>query len=32
MWDPIFIDATVMGDEFTDNQVTLFYYEEPKYS
>jgi hypothetical protein len=29
LWDPVFIDATVIGDEFTDNEVELFYYEDP---
>jgi hypothetical protein len=30
MWDPIYIDATVIGDGFTDNQVEIFYYDDPK--
>jgi hypothetical protein len=30
MWDPIFIDATVIGDGFTDNQVEIFYYDDPR--
>jgi hypothetical protein len=29
MWDPMSIDATVIGDEFTNNQVHVFYYENP---
>jgi hypothetical protein len=29
MWDPIYVDATVIGDEFTENEVELFYYEDP---
>lgn len=32
MWDPIYIDATVIGDEFTENQVELFFYEEMSYT
>lgn len=28
-WDPIYIDALVWGDQFTKNQVEMFYYEEP---
>lgn len=28
-WDPFYIDASVLGDEFTRNQVELRYYEEP---
>lgn len=26
LWDPMYIEATVLGDEFTDNQVEVFYY------
>jgi hypothetical protein len=29
LWDPIYIDALVWGDQFTKNQVEVFYYEEP---
>jgi len=29
LWDPLYIDATVIGDEFTDNEVELFYYQDP---
>lgn len=29
-WDPMYIDATVIGDEFTENQVDVYYYEEPQ--
>lgn len=29
MWDPFFIDALVWGDQFTENQVTVQYYDEP---
>jgi hypothetical protein len=28
-FDPIYIDATVIGEEFTQNQVEVFYYEDP---
>ena len=28
--DPIYIDATVLGNEFTENQVELFYYQDPQ--
>jgi len=28
-WDPIYIDATVQGNEFTENEVELFYYADP---
>ena len=30
-WDPINIDASVYGNGFTDNNVELYYYEEPDY-
>jgi hypothetical protein len=29
MWDPITIDATVIGDEYTQNDVQLYYYQDP---
>jgi hypothetical protein len=29
LWDPLYIDATVIGDEFTENEVELFYYKDP---
>jgi len=29
LWDPLYIDATVIGEEFTENEVELFYYEDP---
>jgi hypothetical protein len=29
LWDPMYIDATVLGNEYTENQVELFYYENP---
>jgi len=28
-WDPVYVDATVLGDEYTENEVELFYYEDP---
>ena len=31
LWDPMTIDAAVYEDEFTDNNVQLWYYEEPDY-
>lgn len=31
MFDPITIDASVYGTDFTDNNVELWYYEEPEY-
>jgi hypothetical protein len=31
LWDPINIDASVYGDDFTDSTVQLFYYQEPAY-
>lgn len=32
MWDPITINAAVYEDDFTENNVELYYYEEPEYS
>lgn len=32
MWDGFYIEASVYNDEFTDNRITLFYYEEPTYT
>lgn len=29
MWDPVYIDATVTGTGFTENQVEVYYYEDP---
>lgn len=29
-WDPMYIDALVWGDQFTQNQVEVFYYEDPQ--
>lgn len=31
-WDPIYVDATVQGNEFTENEVELFYYADPTIS
>lgn len=31
MWDGFFIEASVYNNDFTDNHVALFYYEEPTY-
>jgi hypothetical protein len=31
-WDPVYIDATVQGNEFTENEVELFYYADPTIS
>lgn len=31
-WDPINIDASVYGNGFTDNNVELFYYDDPDYT
>lgn len=28
-WDPMYIDALVWGDQFTKNQVEVYYYEDP---
>jgi hypothetical protein len=28
-WDPMYIDALVWGDQFTQNQVEVYYYEDP---
>lgn len=32
MWDGFYIEASVYNDEFTDNRITLYYYEEPLYT
>lgn len=35
MWDPMYIDAAVYGSDlidFTDNNVEIFYYEDPSFS
>jgi len=31
LWDPINIDASVYGNDFTDNNVEIYYYQEPDY-
>ena len=31
MWDGFFIEASVYNNDFTDNRVALYYYEEPTY-
>lgn len=31
MWDPITIEASVYENDFTENNVELYYYEEPDY-
>jgi hypothetical protein len=34
LWDPMNIDASIYGsgvNDFTDNSVQLYYYEEPEY-
>ena len=31
LWDPITIDASVYENDFTENNVELYYYEEPDY-
>jgi hypothetical protein len=31
MWDPIMIEASVYENDFTENNVELYYYEEPAY-
>ena len=30
LWDAVSIDATVIGDEYTQNGVEVFYYQDPK--
>lgn len=32
MWDKFYVEASVYNDEFTDNRISLHYYEEPTYS
>lgn len=29
-WDPFYVEASVYNEDFTDNRVALYYYEEPK--
>jgi len=31
MWDAYYVEASVHNDDFTDNRVPLYYYEEPRY-
>jgi len=31
MWDPFYIEASVYNDDFTDNRVALYYYENPTF-
>jgi len=31
LWDPMNVDASVYGNDFTDNNVDIYYYEEPDY-
>ena len=31
MWDPFHIEASVYNEDFTDNRVALYYYEDPKF-
>jgi|JI7StandDraft_1071085.scaffolds.fasta_scaffold1116029_1 hypothetical protein len=31
MWDPMNIDASVYGNDFTDSNINVYYYEEPSY-
>lgn len=31
LWDPINIDASVYENDFTENNVEVYYYEEPDY-
>ena len=30
-WDPLYIEASVYNNDFTENRVPLYYYEEPVY-
>lgn len=32
MWDPVFIEAAVYSDKFTNENIKLWYFEEPSYS
>lgn len=32
MWDPVLIDATVIGDEYTQNDIKLYYYQDPTFT
>lgn len=31
MWDPFQISVSVYSDQFTDNNINLYYYREPSY-
>lgn len=31
MYDPIFIEASVYEDDFTENNVEIYYYQEPDF-
>ena len=31
MWDPVYVEGSVYNDDFTDNRVAVYYYEEPTY-
>lgn len=31
MWDPFYVEASVYNNQFTDNRIALYYYEEPTY-
>ena len=31
MWDPVYVEGSVYNDDFTDNRVAIYYYEEPTY-
>ena len=31
LWDPIHLDASVYENDFTENNVEVYYYEEPDY-
>jgi len=30
-WDPLYVEASVYNNDFTENRVPLYYYEEPQY-
>lgn len=31
MWDPITLEASVYENDFTDNNIEVFYYEDPDF-
>ena len=31
MWDPVYVEASVYENDFTNNRVALYYYDEPTY-